>query len=182
MLATRGDGWLPNVLAHMQPKSFWAIFVLDKSASEFPVDAKRRCMLFDASWKAYVVYVVVKLDFSNAFNCLHRDFMLARVAEMVPELYRFCHLAYSNHFSLQFGEFLVSSQVCSQQGNKLGGGSSVLPGNSSHSSTLVLPIVHRLWLSPCHPKYRSRSCYPIFGLKTRWILSVQFHLKHRKLY
>ena len=26
-------------------------------------------------------YVVVKLDFSNAFNCLHRDFMLESVAE-----------------------------------------------------------------------------------------------------
>ena len=36
-------------------------------------------------------YVVAKLDFSNAFNCLHRDFMLERVAEMVSELYRFCH-------------------------------------------------------------------------------------------
>ena len=59
-------------------------------------------------------YVVVKLDFSNTFNCLHRDFMLERVAEMVPELYRFCHLAYSNHSSLQFGELLVSSQVGSQ--------------------------------------------------------------------
>ena len=36
-------------------------------------------------------YVFVKLDFSKAFNCLRRYFMLERVAEMVPELYRFCH-------------------------------------------------------------------------------------------
>ena len=47
--------------------------------------------------------------------------MLERVAEMVPELYRSCHLAYSNHSSLQFGEFLVSSQIGSQQGNPLAG-------------------------------------------------------------
>ena len=67
------------------------------------------------------VYVVVKLDFSNAFNCLHRDFMLELVVEMVPRFYRFCHLEYSKHSSLQFGEFLVSSQVGSQQGNPLAG-------------------------------------------------------------
>ena len=36
-------------------------------------------------------------------------------------MYRFCHLAYSNHSSLQFDEFLVSSQVGSQQGDPLGG-------------------------------------------------------------
>ena len=65
-------------------------------------------------------YVVVKLDFSNAFNCFHRDFVLERVAEMVLELYRFLHLAYNNHSSLQFSEFLVSSQVGSQQGDPLG--------------------------------------------------------------
>ena len=65
-------------------------------------------------------YVVVQLDFSNAFNCLHQYFMVEPVAEMVPELYRFCHLAYSNHSSLQFDEFLVSSQVGSQQGDPLG--------------------------------------------------------------
>ena len=37
--------------------------------------------------------IFVKLDFSNTFNCLHRDFMLERVSELVPELYKFCHLA-----------------------------------------------------------------------------------------
>jgi len=39
--------------------------------------------------------VVAKLDFSNAFNCLHRDVMLTAVKDQLPELYKFCHLAYS---------------------------------------------------------------------------------------
>ena len=39
--------------------------------------------------------VVAKLDFSNAFNCLHRDSMLQAVTDKIPELYNFCHLSYS---------------------------------------------------------------------------------------
>ena len=31
-------------------------------------------------------YIIAKLDFSNAFNCLHRDTMLERVSEIIPEL------------------------------------------------------------------------------------------------
>ena len=54
LLATREDGWRRNVHAHVQPKSFRAISFLDRSAYEFPVDARRRCMLFDASSKACV--------------------------------------------------------------------------------------------------------------------------------
>ena len=53
--------------------------------------------------------IFVKLDFSNAFNCLHRDLMLERVSELVPELYQFGHLAHSHHSTLQFGNFSISS-------------------------------------------------------------------------
>ena len=34
------------------------------------------------------------MPFKNAFNCIHRDILLDRVAEVMPELYPFCHLAY----------------------------------------------------------------------------------------
>ena len=34
--------------------------------------------------------VLVKIDFSNAFNCLRRDRMLKTVADHMPDLYRFC--------------------------------------------------------------------------------------------
>jgi len=38
--------------------------------------------------------VLVKLDFRNAFDCLHRDRMLKTVADKIPGLYRFCWLSY----------------------------------------------------------------------------------------
>ena len=64
--------------------------------------------------------VLVKLDFSNAFNCLHRDVMLAAVAERLPRLYRFCHLAYHTTTSLIFGDFEIGSAEGGQQGDPMG--------------------------------------------------------------
>ena len=66
-------------------------------------------------------YVIAKLGFSNAFNCFHRDFMLERVAEVCAKIYKFCHLAYSQHSTQQFGDFSISSQSGSQQGDPLVG-------------------------------------------------------------
>ena len=76
-------------------------------------------------------HVIVKLDFSNAFNCLHRHFMLERVAEVYPEIYMFCHLAYNQHSTLQFGDFSISSQSWK---------ATVLPRYSSNIVILVLPL------------------------------------------
>jgi len=39
-------------------------------------------------------HVVVKMDFSNAFNSLHRVDMLEAVADRLPALYAFCFSAY----------------------------------------------------------------------------------------
>ena len=39
--------------------------------------------------------VLVKLDFSNAFNTLCRDIMLQAVARYIPELYAFAYANYS---------------------------------------------------------------------------------------
>ena len=44
-------------------------------------------------------HLLLKLDFKNAFNCLHRDRMLTVVGEMVPELLPLVHSAYSSPFS-----------------------------------------------------------------------------------
>jgi len=63
---------------------------------------------------------MVKLDISNAFNSLHRDNMLASVDEIIPELAAYCHLAYAESTSLQFGRFVIQSQEGSQQGDPLG--------------------------------------------------------------
>ena len=40
-------------------------------------------------------HVVVKLDFSNAFNSIHRGDMLQAVFERIPELFAFASSAYS---------------------------------------------------------------------------------------
>ena len=38
---------------------------------------------------------IAKLDFNNAFSCLHQDIMLEAVLKHVQEIYAFCHLFYS---------------------------------------------------------------------------------------
>ncbi len=65
-------------------------------------------------------HVAVKIDFSNAFNCIRRDSVLAAVANAVPEIYRFCHLAYNHTSILQYGNKTIESQEGVQQGDPLG--------------------------------------------------------------
>ena len=64
--------------------------------------------------------ILVKLDFSNAFNTLRRDAMLSAVFETIHELYHFCHLAYSNSSFLKFGPHTILSEEGPQQGDPLG--------------------------------------------------------------
>jgi hypothetical protein len=64
--------------------------------------------------------VVAKLDFSNAFNSLHRDKILEMVYSKLPELYQFCLLAYGQHSFLSFGSDLILSEEGAQQGDPLG--------------------------------------------------------------
>ena len=64
--------------------------------------------------------VVVKLDFSNAFNSLHRSDMLQSVADRAPHLLSYCHSAYSNPSVLYYGQFVIMSQEGPQQGDPLG--------------------------------------------------------------
>jgi len=65
-------------------------------------------------------YVVVKLDFSNAFNSLNRCKMLASIRESLPELYPLCYSAYSRASLLFFGSYTIESQEGPQQGDPLG--------------------------------------------------------------
>lgn len=65
-------------------------------------------------------HVVAKLDFYNAFNCMDRCYMLNQVAEVIPELYKFCCLSYGQSSTLQFGDYIISSEVGVQQGDPLG--------------------------------------------------------------
>jgi hypothetical protein len=65
-------------------------------------------------------HVIVKLDFSNAFNCIRRDVILDAVAAKLPEVYRLVHAAYSCEPILTFGEHQLLSREGAQQGDPLG--------------------------------------------------------------
>ena len=80
---------------------------LRSMVSVYPVDAKQ----------LYVPdHFVVKI----AFNCIRRDPVLAVVAESVPTIYRFCHLAHHHNSILQYGQQTIESQEGVQQGGPLG--------------------------------------------------------------
>ena len=65
-------------------------------------------------------HVLVKLDFSNAFNSLHRHDMLLAVLNRVPELYAYCCSACSHPSTLFFGSHTILSEEGPQQGDPLG--------------------------------------------------------------
>ena len=65
-------------------------------------------------------FVVVKLDFSNAFNSLRRDCLLESIAVELPELYRFAYDSYAGCPTLQAGANSIHSQEGTQQGDPLG--------------------------------------------------------------
>ena len=55
----------------------------------------------------------------------------------MPEIYKFCHLDYSQHATIQFGDLSISSQSGSQQGYPIGG-------------LLFCLAIHPTYY-PCHP-------------------------------
>jgi hypothetical protein len=65
-------------------------------------------------------HCIVKLDFVNAFNSLHRDAMLQAAHDNTPGIYKFCHLAYSKPSILAFGDRTIHSEEGPQQGDPLG--------------------------------------------------------------
>ena len=65
-------------------------------------------------------YVVVKLDFSNAFNCVRRDLILDSIASSIPEIYQLVYSAFSCEPVLTFGSHEILSREGAQQGDPLG--------------------------------------------------------------
>ena len=63
---------------------------------------------------------MVKLDFSNAFNTLHRLDMLRATRERLPELYPYIYSSYSKPSDLHYGQFTLSSCEGPQQGDPIG--------------------------------------------------------------
>ena len=64
--------------------------------------------------------VVLKVDFSNAFNSVKRDKILQGVQKHSPELFPFVHQAYSKPSVLQFGDNKLLSMEGAQQGDPMG--------------------------------------------------------------
>jgi hypothetical protein len=64
--------------------------------------------------------VLVKLDFSNAFNSLRRDAMLEAAAKFIPDLLPYIISAYGSPSTLCFGNEKLESLEGIQQGDPLG--------------------------------------------------------------
>ena len=98
--------------------------------------------------------VLVKLDFSNVFNCLCRDCMLKTIAEQIPDMYKFCWLSYSNATARKFGDSTIWSEEGPQQGNPLGPllfCLTIHPVIQSQSSDLVLAYIDDVTLGGSNP-------------------------------
>lgn len=65
-------------------------------------------------------HALVKLDFRNAFNSIHRDSMLEAVRDLSPTIYPFVHSVYSSPSLLRWGDRTISSAEGVQQGDPLG--------------------------------------------------------------
>jgi hypothetical protein len=64
--------------------------------------------------------ILVKLDFSNAFNSLHRDFLLEEVSRTAPDLLPLTWQAYRHPSLLFYGDNIIHSERGVQQGDPLG--------------------------------------------------------------
>jgi hypothetical protein len=64
--------------------------------------------------------IMLKVDFSNAFNMVDRTEMLAQVYEKLPGLYRWVEYCYSHPAHLFFGTVTLQSMAGVQQGDPLG--------------------------------------------------------------
>jgi len=63
---------------------------------------------------------LLKIDFSNVFNTLRRDHMLAVINEELPQFYPFINSCYFEHSFLQFGHHTLISDKGPQPGDPLG--------------------------------------------------------------
>ena len=61
--------------------------------------------------------VILKIDFENAFNSINRQFMLEKVFEIHPEVYKYSHSAYSQPSFLFYGDSVIKSCEGTQQGD-----------------------------------------------------------------
>ena len=65
-------------------------------------------------------HLLIKLDFSNAFNSLRRDSMREAIEQHMPGLLGYFDSAYGQSSHLQFGDYTIESAEGIQQGDPLG--------------------------------------------------------------
>ena len=63
--------------------------------------------------------ILVKLNFTNAFNTQRRDSLIETIAKFIPELYCFVHATYSGEPILQFMNHIIRPLEGLQQGDPL---------------------------------------------------------------
>ena len=61
--------------------------------------------------------VILKYDFENALNSINRQFMLEKIFEIHPEVYKYSHSAYSQPSFLFYGDSVIKSCEGTQQGD-----------------------------------------------------------------
>ena len=64
--------------------------------------------------------VLLKIDFKNAFNTVHRDVILKLIKEKVPEIYGLVYQCYKESSYLFFGDDTLDSSEGVQQGDPMG--------------------------------------------------------------
>jgi hypothetical protein len=65
--------------------------------------------------------MMVKLDFKNAFNCVHRDFLLESAnVDILKPISKFVRQCYAEPTHLLYGDSYISSETGVQQGDPLG--------------------------------------------------------------
>ena len=64
--------------------------------------------------------LLIKLDFSNAFNTLRRDSIRETVEQQIPGLLWYFDSAYGQSTHLEYGDFTIESAEGIQQGDPLG--------------------------------------------------------------
>src|SRR5688572_29015895 len=89
-------------------------------------------------------HIIVKLDFSNAFNALRRDSMLEAVAAKAPEIYRYVYdnYAYAPPATDQTAYHSVRGRHTTRRPLRTTG---VLPGDTSASREFDNPIDYRIY-------------------------------------
>ena len=65
-------------------------------------------------------FVLFQVDFKNAFNNISRRQFLNIVKKDFPEIYNFINFCYGGISDLQWLDFIINSEVGSQQGDPLG--------------------------------------------------------------